>query len=95
MSPGSPHAGARAADEAQLRKAVERVAGAWPTYGYRRVTAMLRRDGWAVNGKRVRRVMRELGLEPRAFAQTLLRYYEPELYRLLFEADDGRAAAQA
>jgi putative transposase len=53
---------AAAADEEKLRKSVERVAGAWPTYGYRRVTAMLRRDGWAVNGKRVRRVMREMGL---------------------------------
>jgi putative transposase len=51
-----------AADEAGLRAAVERLAGAWPTYGYRRVTAMLRRGGWAVNAKRVRRVMRELGL---------------------------------
>lgn len=64
---GCPRAGlyrtpAVAADEARLRAAVERVAGAWPTYGYRRVAAMLRRDGWAVNGKRVRRVMRELGL---------------------------------
>ena len=45
-----------AADEVKLRQAVERVAGAWPTYGYRRVTAMLRRGGWAVNAKRVRRV---------------------------------------
>lgn len=51
-----------AADEGKLRKAVGRVAGAWPTCGYRRVAAMLRRDGWEVNGKRVRRVMRELGL---------------------------------
>ena len=64
---GCPRAGlyrtpAVADDEADLRAAVERVAGAWPTYGYRRVTAMLRRDGWAVNGKRVRRAMRELGL---------------------------------
>jgi transcriptional regulator with XRE-family HTH domain len=33
-----------------------------------------------------------LGLEPGAFAKTLLRYYEPELYRLLFDA--GRAASQ-
>jgi transposase InsO family protein len=49
-------------DEARLRKAVARVAGAWPTYGYRRVTVMLRRGGWSVNAKRVRRVMRELGL---------------------------------
>jgi putative transposase len=49
-------------DEADLRRATEKVAGAWPTYGYRRVTVMLRRDGWAVNAKRVRRVMHELGL---------------------------------
>jgi putative transposase len=54
--------GTVAGDEADLQRAVERVAGAWPTYGYRRVTVMLRRDGWVVNAKRVRRVMHELGL---------------------------------
>jgi len=54
--------GSTPADEADLRRAAEKVAGAWPTYGYRRVTAMLRRDGWSVNAKRVRRVMHELGL---------------------------------
>ncbi len=42
---------------------IERIAGQWPTYGYRRVTAQLRREGaGAVNGKRVRRLMRDLGL---------------------------------
>jgi transposase InsO family protein len=51
-----------AGDEADLRRAVEELAGARPTYGYRRVTVMLRRDGWVVNAKRVRRVMDELGL---------------------------------
>lgn len=30
-----------------------------------------------------------LGLEPQMFARTLLRYYEPELYRLLFETADA------
>lgn len=53
---------AGAADEAKLRRAIERLAGAWPTYGYRRVTALLRREGRPVNAKRVRRVMTELGL---------------------------------
>jgi putative transposase len=57
------------ADEAGLREAVTRLAGAWPTYGYRRITAMLRREGWAVNGKRVRRVMAELGLKGEAPAR--------------------------
>jgi putative transposase len=39
-----------------------RLAARWPTYGYRRLTRMLRREGWQVNEKRVRRVMHELGL---------------------------------
>lgn len=35
----------------------------WPAYGYRRVTYQLRRQGWAVNHKRVARIMRQLGLK--------------------------------
>jgi transposase InsO family protein len=49
-------------DEADLRGALQRLAGEWPTYGYRRLAAMLRREGWTVNGKRVRRLMTELGI---------------------------------
>jgi putative transposase len=33
-----------------------------PVYGYRKMGEQLRRDGYAVNGKRVRRLMREMGL---------------------------------
>jgi putative transposase len=50
------------ADAARLDAAIQNLAGAWPTYGYRRITAMLRRDGWRVNGKRVLRAMARLGL---------------------------------
>ena len=32
-------------------------------YGYRRVTALLRRDGWLVNAKRVQRIWRREGLK--------------------------------
>ena len=46
-----------------LRQALQGLAGAWPTYGYRRLTAMLRREGHTVNGKRVRRLMAELGIK--------------------------------
>ena len=49
-------------DAADLRGALQRLAGEWPTYGYRRLTAMLRREGWAINSKRVRRLMTELGI---------------------------------
>jgi transposase InsO family protein len=50
-------------DESDLRAALVRLAGEWPTYGYRRLTAMLRREGQAVNSKRVRRLMGALGIQ--------------------------------
>jgi putative transposase len=49
--------------ETGLLHALEEVAAAWPTYGYRRVTHQLRREGWTVNHKRVARLMRVLGLQ--------------------------------
>jgi putative transposase len=57
---------APAADEERLGRAIRRLAARWPTYGYRRLTAMLRREGWSVNQKRVRRLMAELGLKSKA-----------------------------
>ena len=45
-----------------LRAAIREVAGQWPRYGYRRVTAQLRRQGWPVNRKRIQRVMRLMDL---------------------------------
>ena len=49
-------------DEAMFKSALLDLAGEWPTYGYRRLTAMMRRLGWPVNAKRVRRWMDELGI---------------------------------
>jgi transposase InsO family protein len=51
------------ADQDAVRAALLRLAGEWPTYGYRRLTALLRREGRQVNGKRVRRLMAELGIQ--------------------------------
>lgn len=50
-------------DEQATKVALEQVAAEWPTYGYRRLTAELARDGQPVNSKRVRRLMSELGLQ--------------------------------
>lgn len=41
---------------------IEKIVEKRPRYGYRRVTAQLRRDGVVVNHKRVQRIMRENGL---------------------------------
>lgn len=49
-----------------LRAALVAQAEAWPTYGYRRLTAQLRREGWQVNHKRIRRLMQEMGLQRQA-----------------------------
>ena len=53
-------------DEAQLKAVIEEVAAAWPTYGYRRITKQLQRQGYRINSKRVRRLMAEMRLlQPR------------------------------
>lgn len=49
--------------ELRLRSAVEHLAAEWPTYGCRRITHQLRREGYSVNTKHVLRLMRELGLQ--------------------------------
>lgn len=49
-------------DEAMLKTALLDLAAEWPTYGYRRLTRMMKRLGWPVNTKRVRRWMAELNL---------------------------------
>jgi len=54
----------QASADDELKAAIEEVIATWPTYGYRRVTAQIRRDKqWIVNGKRVRRLMQEMGLQ--------------------------------
>ena len=57
-------------EETELRDEIQRLALAHRHYGYRRITALLRRVGWCVNHKRVNRLMREdnlLCLRQRAF----------------------------
>jgi hypothetical protein len=57
----------------ELREALQRIALEFPCYGWPRMTAELRRRGWAVNHKRVYRLMREdnlLCLRKRKFVIT-------------------------
>jgi putative transposase len=46
----------------ELRMRLRELAGARTRYGYRRLTVMLRREGWKVNTKRVYRIYREENL---------------------------------
>jgi putative transposase len=50
-------------DDAEIRAALSQVCEEFPCYGYRRATAELRRRGWAVNRKRVARLMKSMNLQ--------------------------------
>ncbi|MCK5139476.1 MAG: IS3 family transposase, partial [Thermodesulfovibrionia bacterium] len=49
-------------EDADLRDRIEKIVVEHERYGYRRVTAQLKREGLKVNHKRVQRVMRQEGL---------------------------------
>lgn len=49
--------------EVALIGAIRRLARRHPRYGYKRIHARLRAQGWRVNAKRVRRLWNELGLK--------------------------------
>jgi transposase InsO family protein len=50
-------------EECELRAELLDLAGQYPTYGYRRLTVLLKRAGWTVNRKRIQRMMAEMGLQ--------------------------------
>jgi transposase InsO family protein len=50
-------------DEEPLTARVVELAGTYGRYGYRRVTALLRHEGWRVNHKRTERIWRDAGLQ--------------------------------
>ena len=55
--------------QAALARRIEELAGTHPRFGYRRIWALLVREGWSVNKKAVRRIWRLSGLKlarPRA-----------------------------
>lgn len=48
--------------EDEIKSTIAHLAAEHPTYGYRRITAMLHRQGQVVNNKRVLRLMRDFVL---------------------------------
>lgn len=55
----------QAPDQAPLRLRLKELAGVRVRFGYRRLTILLRREGWAVNHKRVYRLYSQEGLAVR------------------------------
>jgi putative transposase len=51
------------ADDLAVMGRMDELHLAWPFYGSRRMVAVLRREGWPVNRKRIKRLMRLMALE--------------------------------
>jgi putative transposase len=51
------------ADDLAVMRRMDELHLAWPFYGSRRMVAVLRREGWPVNRKRIKRLMRLMALE--------------------------------
>ena len=56
-----PRSAANDNDLGLLRR-IDELFTAWPFLGSRRMTAMLRAQGWPVNRKRMQRLMRKMGI---------------------------------
>jgi putative transposase len=71
-------------EDLEVRSAIQKIAVEHRRrYGYRRITAELRRQGMQVNRKRVARIMREdnlLAVQPRAFVVTTNSDHKLEIY---------------
>ena len=62
------HYKSRRHDQAGLEARIKDICATRVRYGYRRVHVLLRREGWAVNTKRIYRLYKGLGLQLRAKA---------------------------
>ena len=65
MNRGTLRYVARRDDQLALRRRLRELAAVRVGFGYRRLTVLLRREGWRVNAKRVWRLYREEGLTMR------------------------------
>ena len=57
-------------NDTELEELLKQIAGEFPCYGYRRLTAEVGRRDERVNSKRVRRVMKKLGLQAKRKVKT-------------------------
>jgi len=61
----SYHYKGKRTDPVALKTRIKEIAETRVRYGYRRITVLLKREGWPVNGKKIYRLYKELGLSAR------------------------------
>jgi DNA-binding PadR family transcriptional regulator len=77
-----------AKDETEIKAAIVKLCGQHPTYGYRRITAMLKRQGHEINHKRVTRLMRELELAGKPPVQRKRNHQQQPRIQAISESGD-------
>jgi putative transposase len=65
MERSTYHSCGKRRSQAALIGRIKEIATTRVRYGYRRIHVLLRREGWAVNAKRIYRLYRDLGLQLR------------------------------
>lgn len=77
-------------DEDALTRAIVELASQYDRYGYRRITALLKRDGWQVGKDRVERIWRREGLKvPQKTSSSWQNRIHPQFIPYLAIAGDG------
>lgn len=61
----SYHYKGKRSEPVALKRRIKEIAETRVRYGYRRITVLLKREGWPVNGKRIYKLYKELGLQLR------------------------------
>lgn len=65
LHPKSYRYKSRRSGQAALEQRIKEICQTRVRFGYRRVHVLLRREGWAVNAKRIYRLYREMGMQLR------------------------------
>jgi putative transposase len=65
FDPSAYHYKSRRLGQAALERRIKEICETRVRYGYRRVHVLLRREGWAINMKKTRRIYGELGMQLR------------------------------
>ena len=80
-------------EEAKLVVRMVELASEYGRYGYRRVTAMLRGEGWKVNHKRVERLWRQEGLKVPSRQPERKRLWLTDGSRVIFRQSTSKCTA--
>ena len=89
VDPAALSTPAHRADEAKLRRRLRQIAKTHPRWGWKKAHDVLRREGWALNRKRTRRLWRQEGLRRPQICRKRRRLHPGSAVRRRAETEPG------